>query len=84
MSSAQITSDTNNLITIAEPIFISNYINETGTSPTLTELKQYLVSHTSENLISILKNSDPTHFKAMSTKETSAIINLYIRKLRVF
>ncbi len=84
MSSAQVTLDTNNLITIAEPIFISNYKNETGTSPTLIELKQYLVSHTSENLVTILKSSDSTPFKAMSAKEILAVINLYIRKLRVF
>ena len=84
MSTAHVTFDKNNVITSVEPIFISYYKDEIGNSPTLIELKQYLVSNTSEKLIAILKNSDSAIFKTMPTKDLLAIINTYIRKLRVW
>ncbi len=82
--SAQLILDKNNIITSVEPIFISYYKDDVGSSPTLIELKQYLVSNTSDKLIAILKNSDSAVFKSMSAKELLRIVNLYIRKLRVW
>lgn len=82
--STALTTDAKQLINIAEPIFVSYYKDENGASPTLNELKQYLVSRTPDKLISILKGSDCTTFNAMPAKEILAVISLYIRKLRVW
>lgn len=67
-----------------EPILISLYKSDNGKSPTLNELKQYLVSYASEKLVDILINSDSSKFKAMSANDALITINLYIRKLRVW
>ena len=83
MSAAQPSIDNNYIITDLESILISNYRNEFGTSPTLVELKQYVVSNTSDKLISILKSSNSTTFRPMPAKELLAFVNIYIRKLRV-
>jgi len=84
MSAAQVSLETNTLIEIAEPIFITHYKIENGSSPTLYELKQFLVSHTAEKLISILQNSDSKIFKSMSAIDLLSIVNIYVRKLRVW
>ena len=67
-----------------EPVFVSYYKNQNGKSPTLIELKQYLVTQAIENLVDVLKNSDSSVFKSMSARELMTAINLYIRKLRVW
>lgn len=84
MSTAQMSFDDNSIITSVEPIFISHYKDQVGASPTLAELKQYLVSLTSDTLVAILKNSDSAAFKTMPAKELLVIIHTYIRKLRVW
>ncbi len=84
MTSALAISDSNNLIQELEPILVSLYTVENGKSPTLYELKQYLVSYASERLVEILVSSDSILLKSMSPKEVLAAINLYIRKLRVW
>ena len=84
MSLAQINIDQNNIITSVEPIFISYYKDEIGTSPTQIELKQYLVSNSSEKLISILKNSDSATLNTMPATDLLVVIKQYIRKLRVW
>ncbi len=84
MSSALIISNSNILIQEIEPIMISLYKSENGKSPTLYELKQYIVSYASEKLVDILINSESSIFSSMSSKEALASINLYIRKLRVW
>ena len=84
MAAAQFSLETNNLIEIAEPIFITHYKNENGSSPTLYELKQFLVSLTPEKLISILQNSDSSIFKSMSALDLLSVVNIYLRKLRVW
>lgn len=67
-----------------EPILISLYKSDNGKSPTLYELKQYLVSYASEKLVDILINSESSIFSSMTPKETLTTVNLYIRKLRVW
>ncbi len=84
MTAAQFSLETNTFIEIAEPIFISHYKNENGNSPTLYELKQFLVSHTSEKLISILQSSDSSIFNSMPTIDLLSLVNIYVRKLRVW
>ncbi len=66
-----------------EPILVTCYRNETGKSPTLYEFKQYIVSQAAEKLIDAVKSSDSSMLKSMTAKEALAVINLYIRKLRV-
>ncbi len=83
MSSALAATNSSFLIQELEPILISLYKSENGKSPTLYELKQYLVSYASEKLVDILINSESSIFSSMSPKETLTTINLYIRKLRV-
>ena len=78
------TLDAKDIIIIAEPIFISNFKKNNGISPTLEELRQYLVSRTPETLISILKSSEIATFNSVSSKDLRTAINLYIRKLRVW
>lgn len=78
------TSDSKSLFQELEPILVSLYKSDNGKSPTLYELKQYLVSYASENLVDALINSESSIFKAMSDNEALATINLYIRKLRVW
>ncbi len=78
------TSDAKDIIIIAEPVFISSFKKNNGISPTLEELRQYLVSLTPEALISILKSSEIATFNSVSSKDLRAAINLYIRKLRVW
>jgi hypothetical protein len=84
MSSVLAVSDSKYLIQELEPILVSLYKSENGKSPTLYELKQYLVSYASEKIVDTLINSDSSIFKSMSSKEILAAINLYIRKLRVW
>lgn len=84
MSSVLAVSDSKYLIQELEPILVSLYKSENGKSPTLYELKQYLVSYTSEKIVDTLINSESSTFKSMSSKEVLAAINLYIRKLRVW
>ncbi len=84
MSSVLAVSDSKYLIQELEPILVSLYKSENGKSPTLYELKQYLVSYASEKIVDTLINSDSSIFKSMSSKEVLAAINLYIRKLRVW
>jgi hypothetical protein len=84
MSSVLAVSDSEYLIQELEPILVSLYKSENGKSPTLYELKQYLVSYASEKIVDTLINSDSSIFKSMSSKEILAAINLYIRKLRVW
>jgi hypothetical protein len=79
-----IASDQKPLFQELEPILVSLYKSDNGKSPTLYELKQYLVSYASENLVDALINSDSSIFKAMSANEALTTINLYIRKLRVW
>lgn len=67
-----------------EPILISLYKSDNGKSPTLYELKQYLVSYASEKLVDVLLNSDSSIFESMSSSEALSTVNLYIRKLRVW
>lgn len=84
MATAQFTFETNNFIEIAEPIFITHYKNVNGNSPTLYELKQFLVSLTAEKLISILQNSDSNTFQSMPAVDLLSLVNVYVRKLRVW
>ena len=84
MSSVLAVSDSKYLIQELEPILVSLYKSENGKSPTLYELKQYLVSYASEKIVDSLINSDSSIFKSMSSNEALAAINLYIRKLRVW
>lgn len=84
MSSVLAVSDSKFFIQELEPILVSLYKSENGKSPTLYELKQYLVSYASEKIVDTLINSDSSIFKSMSSKEVLAAINLYIRKLRVW
>jgi len=84
MSSVLAVSDSKYFIQELEPILVSLYKSENGKSPTLYELKQYLVSYASEKIVDTLINSDSSIFKSMSSKEVLAAINLYIRKLRVW
>jgi hypothetical protein len=84
MSSALAAPDSEFLIHELEPILISLYKSENGKSPTLNELKQYLVSYASDKLVDVLINSDSSILKAMSPKEALTAINSYIRKLRVW
>lgn len=84
MSSALAAPDSEFLINELEPILISLYKSENGKSPTLNELKQYLVSYASDKLVDVLINSDSSILKAMSPKEALTAINSYIRKLRVW
>ncbi len=74
----------NSLILELEPIFVAYYKNQNGKSPTLSELKQYLVTQATENLVDMLKNSDSSILKSMSARDLLATINIYIRKLRVW
>ena len=83
MPSALAASDSKFLIQELEPLLISLYKFENGNSPTLYELKQYLVSYASEKLVDFLINSESSIFKSMSPKEALTTVNLYIRKLRV-
>ena len=82
--SVVVASDSKSLFQELEPILVSLYKRDNGKSPTLCELKQYLVSYASEKLADVLINSDSSIFKAMSSNEARATINLYIRKLRVW
>lgn len=82
--SALAASDSKPLFQELEPILVSLYKSDNGKSPTLYELKQYLVSYASENLVDALINSESSIFKAMSANEALTTINLYIRKLRVW
>ena len=84
MSSVLAVSDSKYLIQELEPILVSLYKSENGKSPTLYELKQYLVSYASEKIVDTLINSDSSIFKSMTSKEILVAINLYIRKLRVW
>jgi hypothetical protein len=84
MSYALVDSNSNFLIQELEPILISLYKTENGKSPTLYELKQYIVSYASEKLVDILINSESSIFSSMSSKETLKTINLYIKQLRVW
>lgn len=84
MSAAIVISNSNLLTQELEPILISLYKSENGKSPTLYELKQYLVSYASEKLVDILINSESSIFSSMSPKDVLTTINLYIRKLRVW
>lgn len=84
MSSALAAPDSELLIHELEPILISLYKSENGKSPTLNELKQYLVSYAAEKLVEVLISSDSSILKSMSPKEALAAINIYIRKLRVW
>lgn len=84
MTVAQNAVNSGNIFTSMESAFITYYKNENGISPTLVELKQHLVSHGSEKLVRVLKNTNSNIFNAMSAKELLATINLYIRKLRVW
>lgn len=84
MPSALAVSDSKLLIQELEPLLISLYKFENGNSPTLYELKQYLVSYASEKLVDFLINSESSIFKSMSSKEALTAVNLYIRKLRVW
>jgi hypothetical protein len=84
MPSAFAVSDSKFLVQELESILVSLYKFENGKSPTLYELKQYLVSYASEKLVDFLINSDSSIFKSMSPKEALAAVNLYIRKLRVW
>lgn len=84
MSSALAAPDSDNYIQELEPILVSLYKSENGKSPTLNELKQYLVSYASEKLVDALISSDSSILKSMSPKEALAVINIYIRKLRVW
>ncbi len=84
MSTALAFSNSKDLIDELEPILISLYRTENGKSPTLYELKQYLVSYASEKLVDILISSDSILLKSMSPKEALTAINIYIRKLRVW
>ncbi len=84
MSTALVFSNSKDLIDELEPILISLYRTENGKSPTLYELKQYLVSYASEKLVDILISSDSILLKSMSPKEALTAINIYIRKLRVW
>jgi len=77
-------TDSKSLIQELEPILVSLYKSDNGKSPTLYELKQYLVSYASEKLADVLINSDSSIFKSMSSNEALAAVNLYIRKLRVW
>ena len=77
-------SDSRPLFQELESILVSLYKSDNGKSPTLYELKQYLVSYASEKLVDVLINSDSSIFKAMPANEALATINLYIRKLRVW
>ncbi len=78
------TLDYSSYFPVVEPIFVSYYQDETGNSPTLYELKQYLVSLTSDKLVHILKASNSTVINSLSGSDIVTIINLYIRKLRVW
>ena len=84
MPTTLIVQDSNDLIQELEPILVSLYKSENGNSPTLYELKQYLVSYASEKLVDIIVNSDSIFCRSMSPKEALTAINLYIRKLRVW
>jgi len=84
MSSALAASNSNDLIKEIEPILVSLYTSENGKTPTLYELKQYLVSYASDKLAEVLLSSDHSIFKAMSPKEVALAVNIYIRKLRVW
>jgi len=84
MSSALAAPDSEFLINELEPILISLYKSENGKSPTLYELKQYLVSYASDKLVDVLISSDSSILKSMSPKEALTAINFYIRKLRVW
>jgi len=84
MSSVLAASESKNLINELEPILVSLYTSEKGRSPTLNELKQYLVSYASEKLADALITSDSSRLKSMTTKEATSAVNLYIRKLRVW
>lgn len=84
MSAAIVISNSNLLTQELEPILISLYKSENGKSPTLYELKQYLVSYASEKLVDILISSESSIFSSMSPKDVLTTINLYIRKLRVW
>ena len=84
MLSASTALDPRHLIEEVEPIFVSHYKDQTGVSPTLYELKQYLVTQATENLIEVLRKSESSIFKSMSANELLATINLYIRKLRIW
>ena len=76
--------DPSDLIEEVEPIFVSHYKDQTGVSPTLYELKQYLVTQATDNLIEVLQKSESSIINSMSTNELLATINLYIRKLRIW
>ncbi len=84
MSSALAAPDSEFLINELEPILISLYKSENGKSPTLYELKQYLVSYASDKLVDVLISSDSSILESMSPKEALTAINFYIRKLRVW
>ncbi len=84
MSSALAVSNSKDLIQELEPILVSLYKSENGKSPTLYELKQYLVSYASDKLVDIIISSDSILCKSMSPKEALTAVNIYIRKLRVW
>ncbi|MFK7816890.1 MAG: hypothetical protein AB8B92_11205 [Gammaproteobacteria bacterium] len=77
-------ANSSSLMQEIEPILVSLYKSDNGKSPTIYELKQYLVSYASEKLVDILINSESTIFSSMTPKETLTTVNLYIRKLRVW
>ena len=84
MSSATTVLNSEYVIQELEPILVSYYKTEIGKFPTLYELKQYLVTQATENLVEIIKSSDSSTLKSMSAKEILLVVNLYIRKLRVW
>ncbi len=84
MSTTLTITNSNSLMQEIEPILVSLYMCENGKSPTLYELKQYLVSYASEKLVDILINSESSIFSSMTPNETLKTVNLYIRKLRVW
>jgi hypothetical protein len=84
MSTALASYESKNLLDELEAILVSLYTSENGSSPTLYELKQYIVSYASEKLADVLITSGSSIFESMSNKEAKSVINLYIRKLRVW
>jgi len=67
---------------LIEPVFVEHFKTQYGSSPSITELKQHLISTNVDKLIEHLKSLNSRASSIYSHSELSRIIQIYIRKLR--
>ena len=82
MSASLANSYHEDLLDLIEPLFIDHFKHIHGSSPSIMELKQHLVSTNIEKLIDHIKSINNRISEIYSHTELTRSINIYIRKLR--